>query len=374
MSDFSDRMAGGIGTYVHILAQGLSSKGHEVIVFSPNCTGRSKSSYAVIPLGDGRSHGKGRLELSLLFLDAVRRLHAQAPLSIVEATDWGMEGFHCVHAREFPTVVRMHTPHSLVTELNGGSRRRDAETVAGAEAEYFNSARYFSAPSAAVAKLFRTRYAVPSERITVIPNPYSIERSKGDLTDASLARSHFRIVFFGRLERRKGVYVLAEALRSLLNSYSDVEVEFIGPDTRRANSSVGKELQASLSAWRNRIRFRGHLKGAEKYAALRLAHCIVLPSLWENFPYACLEAMASERPVIATSGSGFEEIIEPGCSGVLVPPDNPAMLAGAMLDVMEGRYPGLGTSARKRVRDFDAPKIVSRIENFYREIITRHAT
>ena len=68
---------------------------------------------------------------------------------------------------------------------------------------------------------------------------------------------------------------------------------------------------------------------------MRAADASILPSDWENFPHAAVEALAAETPVIATAVGGVPEIVESGVNGILVPPRDPDALAAAMARVSE---------------------------------------
>jgi glycosyltransferase involved in cell wall biosynthesis len=65
---------------------------------------------------------------------------------------------------------------------------------------------------------------------------------------------------------------------------------------------------------------------------MRRARLVVLPSLVDNLPNVLLEAMMFGRPVIATQGASFDELIEDGYSGFLVPPGDPLALAAKIVD------------------------------------------
>ena len=66
-----------------------------------------------------------------------------------------------------------------------------------------------------------------------------------------------------------------------------------------------------------RIDFRPSISLVEMHALLRDCDAVVLPSLWESWPYVALEALQANRPIIATPVGGFVEIVRPGASGWL---------------------------------------------------------
>ena len=82
-------------------------------------------------------------------------------------------------------------------------------------------------------------------------------------------------------------------------------------------------------------RSTGALPRAEAIECMRAADASILPSDWENFPHAAVEALAAETPVIATAVGGVPEIVQSGVNGILVPPRDPDALAAAMAGVSE---------------------------------------
>jgi glycosyltransferase involved in cell wall biosynthesis len=102
-------------------------------------------------------------------------------------------------------------------------------------------------------------------------------------------------------------------------------------------------------------------------ALLDAADGFVLASAWEGMPLALGEAMAMEKPVVATDVGGVRELV--GDAGEIVPAKDSSALAGAMLDVMQ--RPGvdreaLGRTARKRIEsEFSMDTRADEWEMFY---------
>jgi glycosyltransferase involved in cell wall biosynthesis len=90
---------------------------------------------------------------------------------------------------------------------------------------------------------------------------------------------------------------------------------------------------------RGHIELMGPRKQDEVSRLLRSANCYVQPSVvtptgkMEGIPVALMEAMASRVPVIATSISGVPELVRPGETGWLVPPEDVKALADALADI-----------------------------------------
>jgi len=103
----------------------------------------------------------------------------------------------------------------------------------------------------------------------------------------------------------------------------------------------------------------------------------VLPSLGEGISNTILEAMASGLPVIATRVGGNPELVEEGITGRLIPPEDPAELAQALLDYVDDpdRLAREGAAARARVEaHFSMDAMVRGYLGVYDEVLARHST
>lgn len=101
---------------------------------------------------------------------------------------------------------------------------------------------------------------------------------------------------------------------------------------------------------------------------LSLVHAFVMPSLYEGFGIAILEAMAAGKPVIATSVGGIPEFVKDGETGLLVKPGDANALAEAMMKVLkEPEWAGrMGNEGREQVRDkFGIATVVRQHERVY---------
>jgi len=98
---------------------------------------------------------------------------------------------------------------------------------------------------------------------------------------------------------------------------------------------------------------------------------VALPSWTEGLPLTVLEAMAHARPVVATPVGGTPEVVVDGETGLLVPPRDPAALAGALRRLLEDPdfARSLGEAGRRRVAErFSLDAMTKRILMMYDEI------
>ena len=96
------------------------------------------------------------------------------------------------------------------------------------------------------------------------------------------------------------------------------------------------------------------------------------PSLYEGLPLTVIEAMSANKPVIATDIGGTDEAVIHGVTGLLVPPRNPAHLAGAIRNLLSDRMLSarLAEAGRKRaVQMFSSDAMVRGVSQVYDELI-----
>ena len=86
----------------------------------------------------------------------------------------------------------------------------------------------------------------------------------------------------------------------------------------------------SLGLGTDRVEFLGAIPRSELLSRLRRATLVALPSYMESCPYSLIEAMAFEKPIVATAIPGTLSMVEDGVSALLVPPGDPRALAEAI--------------------------------------------
>ncbi|MGZ4336352.1 MAG: glycosyltransferase [Gaiellaceae bacterium] len=165
----------------------------------------------------------------------------------------------------------------------------------------------------------------------------------------------------GRLETQKGFDVLLSALRLVPNA----ELLVIGDGPEGGHL---QELARDLGV-AERVTWAGWLSDPR----VRLAEMdvFVLPSRFEGFPLAVVEAMLAERPVVATTAGSVRDAVIEGETGLLVPPDDPESLAGAINQVLAdaGRGAEMGRRGRELALErFTARATAAAFEELYADI------
>ncbi|XQF12340.1 glycosyltransferase family 4 protein [Burkholderia aenigmatica] len=163
------------------------------------------------------------------------------------------------------------------------------------------------------------------------------------------------IAFAGRLSQQKGVGTLIEALALLVTQGCDVHLRLAG------DGDVGQwHARAVELGVAERVHFCGWLDEAGKSWLLRGASVFCLPSRFEAFGIAALEAMFLGVPVVASRVGGLCDLVEDGVSGCLVDPGDASALADSLRDLLcdAGRRKRMGAAGRDRACRLYAVEVV----------------
>jgi glycosyltransferase involved in cell wall biosynthesis len=121
---------------------------------------------------------------------------------------------------------------------------------------------------------------------------------------------------------------------------------------------------------RGSIHYLGDLDLAGVRAWLRQADIFLLPSLWENCPYSCLEAMAAGRAIVCTDQGGLPELIDNDVHGLLARNGDAASYVAALERLIADPLlrARLGRAARARVeQEFTDVRVAEAAVSFYRQ-------
>jgi glycosyltransferase involved in cell wall biosynthesis len=231
--------------------------------------------------------------------------------------------------RRPPCLVHFHSPTELIAKYNhwdaGLPRTRIATRL---EAYTIEAADALLCPSRYLACQAEAHYGLAPGTIDVIPYPIGDSRM---VTRADDIWQRGTICYLGRLEPRKGVLEWIDAATSVAREYRNARFEFIGADILDRGSSVRARLERRIpSDLKSRFRFYGERPRRSLPQYLATARVAVVPSRWDNFPYTCIEAMASGLPVIATREGGMAEMVEDGRTGWLAESPSPEKLADTL--------------------------------------------
>ncbi len=229
-------------------------------------------------------------------------------------------------------LCRRVTKFALVTSIHGADifphgRRRPSYPPSFRAV--FNASDLIVAPSRAFQEEFLNIFPALRPRTTFIYNGFKLPEKQlagrpgqGDLEPYILSVS--------ALKHAKALDVLIRAFAALHTRHPELNLVLVGEGILRREL---EELACKLGL-REKVHFLGRVEHERVPALISGCRVFVLPSRFETFGIAALEAMALRKPVIATRVGGLPEIIEDGVNGILVPPDDDRALAEALQAVL----------------------------------------
>ena len=210
----------------------------------------------------------------------------------------------------------------------------------------------------------------PGPHTSVIPNfvlDEAVLRRAGDVaegraedTSPGLPKEEF-LLFVGELSRDKG-------LPTLLRAYESLGLK------RPRLLLIGRRTPDTPARLPDGVQMCAEWPHEHVMAAFRRCLFAVLPSIClDACPTTVLEAMASGRPVVATTTGGIVDMIADGENGLLVPPDDEKKLAEAMARLLNDAdlRVRLADGAQERAQQFTASAVVERLEAVYAGVAPR---
>ncbi len=173
---------------------------------------------------------------------------------------------------------------------------------------------------------------------------------------------HTVISTITHMEEHKGVSYLIQSASRICKSRENLIFLLVGEG---AQEEELKELCVSLKIEENVV-FTGERSDIPEI--LSLTDIFVLPSVREGLSLSILEAMASGKPVIATSVGGIPEVVSDGVSGILVRPKNPYALHDAIVELLDDKVKQrlMGFNGKRIFEErFNSGTMVDRIEKSY---------
>lgn len=191
----------------------------------------------------------------------------------------------------------------------------------------------------------------PADRVQVVPNGVDIAPFvEAETAAPARAAGEVVLLYAGYFGAHKGLLVLIRAL-ARTQARPRIRLDLVG----EGPLDIALRALVDQSGLADQVRFRGKIQPAAMPRIYATCDIVVLPSLWpENQPVSLMEAMACARPVVASRIGGIPDMIEDGCEGVLVDPDNIQALADALdrLVADPALRARMGENGRRRVQSY----------------------
>jgi len=346
---------GGVQTHVQAQAATLRARGHEVTVIAPRTWSKPGP-------GDlGKTEDVVRVGRTV----SIPANGSMAPIAFGPVTTVRVRR---ALADLSPEVVHLHEP--LIPSLSALALLNSRAPCVGTfHASSESSVAYWVARPILNGVMDRLRVRIvvsdaardligryfPGD-YEVIPNGVEVARyATAAQLDLGAGRT---VLFLGRLERRKGLEVLIQALTRLRDLDAKLIVVGTGPEERACRA-----LAARLAV---DVQFIGGVHDDLKAGMFRSVDLYCAPALGgESFGIVLIEAMAAGTPVVCSDLPGFRAVAEGAAT--LVPPGDPGRLADALREVLtdESRVGAMSESGRTVADRYHWPRLAERLEDVY---------
>ncbi len=207
---------------------------------------------------------------------------------------------------------------------------------------------------------------VDPKRIVVVQNGIDLTRGSrnNQNTKGKLKRvgNHSIVGTITRLSPQKDIPTFLKMAALVIRDVPKTQFLIVGDGEKR------KELQdlAEKLGLGYHVRFLGYRRDVPDL--LRTFDIFALSSLWEGLPIVILEAMAAEKPVVATAVDGVAEVVEHGKTGLLAEPRRQDLLARSVIELIKNpaRAREMGERGRERVESyFSIDRVINTVEQIY---------
>lgn len=403
---------GGIGTYAQILAHMLAEAGEEVHVIGQvweEAEAPVQEEYEGrlvihrLPFEDWRFAPRRRPHPALrghpeagFFHTAnpalafswgaallAERLVEEAGIDLIEAQEYEAPLYYFLRRRLLglgphrrpPTLVHLHSPTEYIARANGQDLKAPGLRAAKRLEDYCLAATdALLCPSHYLARRVEEARGLPRGSIRVIPLPMRLGEAarRGPVAGGP-------VVYAGRLERRKGVLEFIAAAVEVAAEDPQVRFEFAGENILGRNPLQSELVLRSLvpEGLDERFIFHGPLPRGRMAAFYARARLAAVPSRWENFPYACVEAMNAGLPVLATRNGGMPEMLQDGETGWLAQACEKKALAQALrraLRTPPEELACMGARAAEEIEQLCSPQAVLEQQLAFRASLAQSET
>jgi hypothetical protein len=390
-SEYPPGPVNGIGRVTHELASGLGRQGHEVHVLTRGegvdridfedhaWVHRMVPKPHAVPVGVAVPQKVW--DYSATLFDEALRIDAYRSLDLVEAPNWDSEGIAVLLDGRLPLVVELHTPLATVvaidTPLARDAARGDTELAALIELERlgYQRAPHLLAWGNAIVGEIENAYDLTLETGHLGVVPHGLPDRAGTVLPATRP-GRVNVLFVGRLEDRKGIDTLLDAIPDIVATCPEADFTIAGDDTRpMADGLTHRQRFEASPAWpgvADHVQFVGRVDDLERDRLYSTCDVFVAPSRFESFGLILVEAMMFAKPVVACDAGGMAEIVANGSNGLLVPPGNANALRDAIVSLV--RSPELrdqmGAESRNRYeRLYRVEAMVDGVNRYYDKIL-----
>jgi phosphatidylinositol alpha-mannosyltransferase len=361
VSPYDWAVSGGVNNHIRHLAEQFIERGHDVHVVGAGTKPARGERFPITTIGRPiplRVSGSvARITLSLRVAGKVRQLLDENDFDIVHAHEPFMPNLSITFLR-YSTAINVGTWHAA-RESNFFyvyGRRLIKRWAAKLDGKIAVS----QAAVAHIEKYFPGYY-------NIIPNGVDVEHFAAEAEPLpEFADGKRNVLFVGRPEKRKG-------LRYLIRAFVGVQREL--PDARLIVVGAGnftRYERAVQNARLQNVRFRSNVPFAELPRYHHSSHVFCAPNTgFESQGIVLLEAMAAGMPIVASNIDGFAGVVTHGVEGLLVRPEDPQALAGALIELLRDpdRCAAMAARGRERAQFYAWDRVSQQVLSYYERLM-----
>ncbi|PNH90082.1 glycosyltransferase [Vibrio diazotrophicus] len=386
--------AGGVGTLYYNLASELLIMGHKVTVISKGSCDDvvNKGNFTIHFLEDKRSFQfksgstiiDTNLDWSMKVANRVAEINESDKVDIVDSCVWDCETFALSRLKEklaIKLVTRLVTPFAVANQSNGwGIDGLELSSIMELELMLVTSSDAVIPISESILNTFKSTYELPEidtikkveAGIAYWPT-YDVSQGYNDLKGINgidaLSES-FKVLFLGRLEKRKGIDVLLRSAGLYKSKYPNDDISFVvaGKDLIGVENFIKENKLEHIGS---SLRLLGEVDLWSRDKLYSFADSIVFPSRYESFGLVPLEAFVHGKPVIASNAGAIPEVVQDGISGLLFDDGNVEQLCDRIKSLYDDRalISKLSAGAFARIRELSSVEMAKKTEKLYQKLL-----
>lgn len=385
----------GVGRHTNLMARGLFELGHTVHVIThgeKDVVSFYDGAYVhQVPHAD--RYGRYRMFSKLYYAlnhshavhDKVQRLMLNDGIQIVDTPLWQFDGLVTAVNNRLPVVVRLQTALRQIAAIQQDSDA-DARLVGEMEEDLIRRAAYLIPNSQATLQKVQSVYGIQpaADQYTIIPHGIvPVDDAAIRPFDPDNPPDTFTVLYLGRLEKRKGIRDLFQAIPAVLAKSPHTRFIIAGADNSHRDGfqqETGLDYAAYFSRhyvkYAGNVTFLGPVSEEKLQELYQTCDLFVAPSLYESFGLIYLEAMNYAKPVIGCHAGGIPEVVAHGENGLLVEPEAPDQLAEAINQLLQSpeKLRDMGLAGRQRLLDkFTHVQMARQFAAVYRQTINQYA-
>lgn len=394
VNDYPPYLEGGIGRFVHALAEGAAAKGHQIHVITMSHNGmdtvdfengawvhrithKEYPEHLINNLPFYSQPDYNRLCSLYSYYEELLKINSKRKVDIVQSPIWDCIGYYALLDSRFNNVISLHTTMmSVWKDIN--PRPKEISFYLDLEQDTLYRASHLLSNSHAIENTINEYYENVCDGKT-----YSVPHGLPDISKGIVSHrkdDKIEILFLGRLEHRKGIDILLKCIPELCDKHPNIIFRFVGNDKINIPNKNITYAEDFFSIQKNKkykkqMIFEGFVSEEKMKQAYADCDIFVSPSRYESFGLIFLEAMMFAKPVIGCKAGGMLEVIDNNITGFLAEPGDVKSLTNCLEKLITDKTlrQRMGKAGRKLYEQKFTDNIMAEnILKFYQKLLSKN--